>query len=368
MLKPRSPEQHEFDHVVEFLNHQLRADSTWPINSEYPTALTPSNIHNMSIITDEADAESPKILSHALIKPIITKTPYAIYKIAAIGSVVTDPSFRQQGLSTLNMQNCLAKATAQDCDLVVLWTDKSEFYRKFGFELAGYENTYIFDKPQAVRTENIRIVKGTQIDPQAILKLYAQHTVGSVRSLDDLQQFLKIPNSNVYTAWSNTNQLLAYAVDGKGVDLQTFIHEWGGQVDALIDLVSHMVKTENKPYHLMVPEHAKNLRSTLDQLGVFCHQGFLAMIRIHNFEAIAAKVKKAFRAEGYEQIVLEQQHGQIIFGYGTDLYTLDHEAEMARILFGPTQIDEMTFIKPETRKVLSALLPLPLWIWGWDSI
>jgi hypothetical protein len=254
MLKPRSPEQHEFDHVVEFLNHQLRADSTWPITREYPTALTPSNMHNMSIITtdDTGSAEQHKIISHALIKPIITKTPHAIYKIGAIGSVVTDPSFRQQGLSTLNMQNCLAKATEQECDLVILWSDKKEFYEKFGFELAGHENTYVFDTPQPTqRNENVRFLKGTQIDPQAILKLYAQHSVGSVRSLDDLQQFLKIPNSNVYTAWSSSNQLLAYAVDGKGADLQTFIHEWGGHVDALIDLVSHMVKTEGKQYHLM---------------------------------------------------------------------------------------------------------------------
>lgn len=369
MLKPRSPEQHEFDHVVEFLNHQLRADSTWPINSEYPTALTPSNMHNMSIITEDGDTpEQQKIISHALIKPIVTKTPYAIYKLGAIGSVVTDPLHRQQGLSTLNMQNCLAKATAQDCDLVILWTDKTEFYQKLGFELAGSENTYVFTAPQLQRTENIRFVKGTQVDPQAILKLYSQHSVGSLRSIDDIQQYLKIPNSNVYTAWSSSNQLLAYAVDGKGVDLQTFIHEWGGQVDALIDLVSHMVKTENQSYHLMVPSHSTNLRKTLDSLEIFCHRGFLAMLRIHNFEAIAMKVKRAFRTEGFDQIVLEKQHGQIVFGYGQDLYTLDEEADLAKILFGPTSADEMTFIKPETREIFGAILPLPLWVWGWDSI
>lgn len=369
MLKPRSPEQHEFDHVVEFLNQQLRADSTWPINSEYPTALTPSNIHNMSIITEEGPtSEQQKIISHALIKPIITKTPYAIFKLGAIGSVVTDPSHRQQGLSTLNMQNCLAKATAQDCDLVILWTDKTEFYQKFGFELAGSENTYVFTEAQPQRTQGIRFVKGTQIDPQAILKLYSQHSVGSLRSIDDIQQYLKIPNANVYTAWSSTNQLLAYAVDGKGADLQTFIHEWGGQVDALIDLVGHMVKSEGKSYHLMVPNHSINLRKTLDDLEIFCHRGFLAMLRIHNFESVAMKVKRAFRAEGFDQIVLEKQHGQIVFGYGQDLYTLDQEADLAKILFGPTTIDEMTFIKAETREILGQILPLPLWVWGWDSI
>jgi len=366
MVKARSPHQHEFNNVVDFLNTQLRENTTWAINTEYPTALTPSNIHNMSIITDDVDDQ--KIISHALLKPIITKTPHAIYKIGAIGSVVTAPEYRNQGLSTLNMQNCLAKATAQNCDLVVLWTDQQDFYRKFGFELAGFENTYIFDHELPIQTINTKFIKGPQIDPQAILKLYSQHTVGSVRTIDDMYQYLKIPNAQIFTVWSNTNQLLAYAIEGKGADLQSFIHEWGGQVTALIDLISYMVKTENKNYHLMVPEHSKNLKSTLDNMGIYCHKGFLGMIRIHDFESISVKVKKAFRAEGLEQIVLEKQNQQIIFGYGTDLYTLDNESDLVKILFGPTKIDDLSFIQPGTREILSKVLPMPLWVWGWDSI
>jgi len=366
MVKARSPQTHEFNDVVDFLNTHLRENTAWGINTEYPTALTPSNIHNMSIITDDEDEQ--KIISHALLKPIITKTPHAIYKIGAIGSVVTAPEYRNQGLSSLNMQNCLTKATEQKCDLVVLWTDKQDFYRKFGFELAGFENTYVFEHELPSQTINTKFIKGTQIDPQAILKLYSQHSVGSVRTIDDMYQFMKIPNAQVFTAWSNTNQLLAYAVEGKGADLQSFIHEWGGQVSALIDLVSYMVKTEAKNYHLMVPQHSTNLRTTLDNMNVFCHKGFLGMIRIHEFDSIAAKVKKAFRAEGLEQIVLEKQNGQIIFGYGTDLYTLDHDADLVRILFGPTQIEDLTFIQPNTREILTKALPLPIWVWGWDSI
>lgn len=367
MMKPRSPEQHEFNTVVEFLDSQLRDHQNWSIKAEYPTAMTPNNIHNMSIITDD---DEQHILSHALIKPLITKTPQAIYKIAAIGSVVTAPEHRNKGLSTLNMQNCLAKATAQNCDLVVLWTDKHEFYQKFGFELAGFDNTFIIEKKLEVTQPlaNIKFVKGPQIDPQALLKQYSNHTVGSVRSLDDIQQYLKIPNTQIYTAWSESNQLLAYAIEGKGLDLQTFIHEWGGQVTPLLQLINHMIEQEGKTYHLMVPQHSINLINTLKLQNVFSHHGYLGMIRIHNFEMLAQKIKKAFRAEGLDQFVLEKQHGQIVFGYGTDLYTLDHESDLTRILFGPVAIDDMNFIKTETRKVLSEILPLPLWIWGWDSI
>ena len=114
---------------------------------------------------------------------------------------------------------------------------------------------------------------------------------------------------------------------------QRFIHEWGGQVSALTDLFSHIVRTEQKNYHIMVPAHSTNMRNALDKLELFCHQGFMGMIRIHNFEAVALKVKKAFRAEGYDQFVLEKNNGQVIFGCGTDLYTLDHETDLVKILF-----------------------------------
>lgn len=363
MQGPRSPEAHELDQLVQFLSKNLRENTDWQINQEYPTALTPQNLHNMSIIE-----EDHKIVSHALIKPIITKTPYAIFRLGAIGSVVTDPLHRNKGLSTQNLQNCLAKASAQNCDLVILWTDQYDFYKKFGFELSGFEYTYELNQALPIENKDYKFLKGTQIDPNAMLKVFNQHTVNSVRTADDIQKCLKIPNSNVFTIWNQQNQLMAYAVEGKGADLTNYIHEWGGSVQCLMDLLSYMIQSENKTYTIMTPAHATNLRNKLRMISPVEHKGFLGMIRIHDFESVSNKIKKAFRAEGYDQIVLEKQHGEIVFGYGTDLYTLSSEADLTKMLFGPSQMNELDFMKPETQKILSHLLPLPLWVWGWDSI
>lgn len=363
MQGPRSPEANELQDVVNFLNQNLRENISWNINQEYPTALNPQNLHNMSIIE-----EDNKIVSHAVIKPIITKTPYAIFRIGAIGSVVTDPNYRNKGLSSQNLQNCLSKATAQNCDLVMLWTDQYDFYRRMGFELAGLEYSYELNQPFPIENKEARFVKGTQIDPNAILKIYNQHTVNSVRTTEDISKFFKIPNSNIYTLWSNNNQLLAYSVEGKGADLTNYIHEWGGSVQALMDLWSFMIRTENKSYRIITPQNAINLRKKLMAHCPQEHQGYLGMIRIHDFESIATKVKKAFRAEGLDRLVLEKQNGEVLLGYGTDVYTLNTETDLVRILFGPIHASQLTFMKPETQEQLAKLLPLPLWVWGWDSI
>ena len=363
MQGPRSPEAHEFSDVVEFLNQNLRLSNPWPISSEYPTALSANNIHNMSIIMDDE-----KIVSHAVLKPMIVKTPLCIFKIAGIGSVVTDPEHRQKGLSSKNIQNCVALAQQQDCDMVILWTDQFDFYRRFGFELAGMEQTYVLEKKLEVKNKKLKFLSDTKVDAEAILKLYSQHTVHSVRTVEDIRNFLKIPNSRLYTAWNEYNQLVAYAVEGKGIDLTHYVHEWAGSVDSLMDLFSFMQQKQNEPLTVMVPAHSVNMKKHLQPVCSISHLGFLGMLKFTNLDNVLAKVKKAFRAEGFEQIVLEQQDGHIVFGYGTDLYTMKNESDLIRLLFGPLQPEDLDFMKPETQKKLATLLPLPLWVWGWDSI
>lgn len=362
---PRSPIPMELNKVIEFLNKNLRLNIEWPITKEYPTALSSANIHNMSIITD---AEEKHILSHAVLKPFICKTPYAVFKIGAIGSVVTDPQVRNRGLSSQNLKNCMTKAEEQDCDFTILWSDQYDFYRRLGFELAGYEYSYQISKALPQQEANAKFIKGTKIDPSAILKLYNQHTVNSVRTLEEVSQYLNIPNSHVYTMWSNQNQLLAYAVEGKGVDLQNYIHEWGGSVPHLVDLISYMISSEGESYTFICPRHSFNLRQKLKSICDLENDGFLGLIKINNFDKFSAKIKKIFSAEGVDNIIFEKNENQIVFGHKNNLYTLKNEADLVRLVFGPTQMSDLSFVDENTQKIFSKIFPLPLWVWGWDSV
>ncbi len=362
MQGPRSPEAHELNRVVDFLNANLRQTNTWTIASEYPTAFSTNNIHNMSIVT-----EDEKIISHAVLKTYVVKTPHCIFKIGAIGSVVTDPNYRQQGHSKSNINKCIELAQKQECDLAILWTDQFDFYRKLGFELAGYDYSYIFDSQAPFKNKNLRFVAGNNVDPAALLKLYSQHTVQAVRSLEDFRQFLKIPNSNLFTAWDQNNNLVAYAVEGKGADLINYIHEWSGQVDALLDLFQFIRNQKNQMITIMTPSHSQNLRNKLSLTSQLSHQGFLGMLKVVNADALFLKVKKAFRAEGHE-ITFEKQGNNYVFGFGNDLYTLEKETDMLQLIFGPLSVENFDFVSKETQTKMSTLLPLPLWIWGWDSI
>lgn len=363
MEGPRSPSENELPLVFDFLNKKLRNEASWSIAAEYPTAFSSNNLHNMRIIADEGH-----VLSHAVLKPLIIKTPQVIFKVGAIGSVVTDEQHRGQGLSTQLITDCLKSATEQSCDIAILWTDLFDFYRRMGFELAGSEISFVIEENFEVPGHNLRFSTDSKVSPDAIYRLYSAHSVNSVRTIEETRKFLSIPQTKVYTAWEPNGQLAAYAIEGKGVDLGGYIHEWGGSVSKLMALLSFIRAEKKSPFTIICPKHSHNLVQALKQQDVTVNHGFLGMIKLVNFDQLSAKIKRAFRSEGVADIVLEKHPQNFVFGIGQDLFTINNETDMVRLLFGPVDYRALGMFKEETAQKFEKVLPLNLWIWGWDSI
>ncbi|MBX3018331.1 MAG: GNAT family N-acetyltransferase [Bdellovibrionaceae bacterium] len=345
MEGPRSPTENEFDRVLDFLNGQLRPDSQWSIAQEYPTALSTTNLHNMRIIT-----ENERILSHAVLKPLIVKTPHVVLKVGAIGSVVTDESARGQGLSTKIMNSCLDEAVRQNCDIAVLWTEIHDFYRRIGFELAGFEQTFFIENQLEVTGAKLAFRTTTQVDPEAIYRLMQKHTVMTHRSLEEVRRFLQIPNSTLYTAWSLDGRLEAFAVEGKGADLRDYVHEWAGSVSSLLQLFNFILMTKNRPFTVIAPRHSQSLAQAFEARDVLRVDGHLGMIKALNRPSLMAKVQRALGAYGGLPAEVDQLN----------------DADFIRLLFGPHDeaLTPILDFNPRIREIL----PLRFWLWGWDSI
>ncbi len=361
MEGPRPPRETEYPQVLDFLRQELRPQSTWSLANEYPTALSLSNIHNIRIIT-----EAEKVLSHAVLKPLIIRTPIAVFKVGAIGSVVTESNHRNLGLSRKILDECLNEARRQECDFAMLWTDLYEFYQKMDFELAGTEMSFVIENEFEVPAHKLKFIQGAQVSAEAILRLYSQHSVTSVRTAEDVRKFLQIPKTVVYTAWDQTNQLVAYAVEGKGADLTGYIHEWGGSVSNLLALFSHIRKEKKQAFTVIAPSHSSNLIKNLQAVTDTCNQGYLGMIKLISHDQVFQKIKKAARSLGMNDFVLERRGNEFVMGLADDLIVISDEKDLVRILFGP-RVD-IPHVQPASQKKLDQILPLPMWVWGWDSV
>jgi predicted acetyltransferase len=370
MEGPRPPLENEFPNVVKFLDRQLRPKEGWSITAEYPVALSEGNRNNIRIIT-----EHDEVLSHAVMRPMIVKAPAGLFKVAGIGSVVTSSDHRNQGLSSKTIESCLDAARDHGCDFAILWTNLYDFYRKFGFELAGTELSGRIDRDFESTTANneFKFIDGNRIAAEAIHRLYGQHTVTSLRTVDETRKYLEIPNSRVYTAWSQHGVLKAYAIEGKGADLTSYVHEWGGGVSALMALFQHIRHVQKRDITVIIPKHSQNLLRAFEERHLPISQGFLGMIKILNPQNLFAKIKRHSRNLGVPDLVLEVQRGEnggpnkYLIGSQENIFTTDSEHDIVRLLFGPQKASEIHNFGAGAA-VMEKVLPINMWVWGWDSI
>lgn len=360
---PRPPQEAELSQLYDFLDHNLRPSSEWSIQEEYPTALTSKNLGNMRIIKS-----GDHIVAHAVVHYNMTKTPAGIFKVAAIGSVVTDPEFRNQGLSRQILEECLLAAQLHGCDIALLWTNLYDFYRKMDFELGGTEVALVVEKEFSPPSDGLRLMSTNKVAPEALLRLYSQHTVGAIRMTDEFQRYLKIPNTHLHTAWDANNQLQAYAVEGKGADLVGYIHEWGGGVSKLLPLIAQIRKDAGKPITVISSGQAGNLIRQLCDYGAIQNQGFLGMIKILNPKNLCFKLVRYARALGKEDWILDYRDNIYYLGSSKKLFKTDSEKDIVKLVFGPLKAHEIHGFDKDSAQLMEQVLPIPFWVWGWDSI
>lgn len=364
-LLAHAPTQEEYKDLVKFLDQNLRPQNKWSITSEYPTALNQENIHNLRIIT-----EGNQVLSHAALKPHIIKTPIAIFKAGAIGSVVTHDKYRNQGLSRTVLNDCLDLAKKQDCDFAILWTNLHDFYQKIGFALAGYEVSLAIDSNFEVqRDTQYKILKTSNVDPMALHKLMSQHTVSTFRNPDEVRKYLNIPNSNVYTLWEPNGALGAYCVEGKGADLGGYIHEWGGGVSRILQLLKYIQEDQKREIKIIAPNHAHNLIDSCMERGALRTEGFLGMIKLINEDNFFKKIHRHARIDlGITNLVLEKQGDEYWFGTTSQYLNTKDPTDIIPLLFGPRKVSDIQGFDPATIETLEKIFPMPFWLGGWDSI
>ena len=92
------------------------------------------------------------------------------------------------------------------------------------------------------------------------------------------------------------------------------------------------------------------------------------MIKVLNPGSFLTKIKKYVRGMGVEEVVLEAREGKFYLGYKQEIFSTDTDSDLVRLIFGPLKASELHPFDKATSETFEKIFPIPMWIWGWDSV
>jgi GNAT superfamily N-acetyltransferase len=288
-----------------------------------------------------------------------------------IGSVSTDPAWRDQGLATRLLMEAEAALQSEGCAFALLWADDPDFYLKRGYGPIGTEEDFLI--PSALtsalpRPAGVRPL--TAADALAIHGLYERHVARVERTTDETAALMACPDM-VTLGLERDGEVVAYACRGRGRDLPDFIHEWGGDSEDVLALIrAHLEQRFPKePGHLflMAPTSASDLCYRLVTAGAKSQRGMLGLGKILDREAAVALLDERLGDAGKAELV-EREDGCHFQIRGPEAGGHVDDDGVLAVLLGVTDVRDQVRSFLTEFGLQDAPLPIEPFAWGLDSI
>lgn len=273
--------------------------------------------------------------------------------ISIIGAISTHPDRRNQGVATQLVRELLQESSKRQISVEFLWGSDHSLYRKLGFELCGYQVTTPLLTVSEYAQEN-NLLDGIESranvqygwDP-SLMRFFLDRRDGLAIAPHDEKWIAA--HENVQWFWIEEDfQIKAYAAFGKGIDLNGYVHEWGGESKKLFELLEWIHQRNPGALLLGHPKTFEDLQIPYNRE----HLEFLCMAKVNNPRKIletalpGSNVRVGHSSKGYT-IQIDSSQSKFIA-----------PSEISRYLFGPYPYEHLD---------LESHLPLPLWFWGLDA-
>jgi GNAT superfamily N-acetyltransferase len=269
-----------------------------------------------------------RLVASASVRMAQLKAAKLPLEVALIGAVATEPEWRGHGLASNLASFATDWAQEQGAALAMLWGSEHSLYQRLGFKLAGMQIRVPLKKLiQGCSSE--LIIPKTGWRP-SLMSCLQKRTGGLALGAGD--EIWIASHKNVRWYWlGDDNAPCAYAAVGRGIDLSGLVHEWGGDRESLLKLLSGVERIEPGLELLGAPW-------LFDQYGFQYNDApteFLGLMRVLDFP----KIMSAYDCDPVHAA------------------KLINAKNIEQLLFGPSSHSAATLPG----------VPLPLWIWGLDA-
>lgn len=178
-------------------------------------------------------ADGDRLLSHCACRVVTVHGAGGTFRACLIGSVVTDPAHRGQGLASAVLAAAL-RANSGQADVALLWAERAQLYARAGFGPGPGERCLLLARRPRREVPGVRL--GTVADHGALHALHGSKPLRVARSAREMAMLLSTPGMQTVVL-ERDGAAVAYACCGKGADLQGHWHELGGSDDDLARLL-----------------------------------------------------------------------------------------------------------------------------------
>lgn len=193
-------------------------------------------------------------------------TPFGELRVALLGSVTTAPSWRGRGLASALLREAEDWARRSGCVATFLWPTDGRVYENAGYRPAGCEWNVVLPVDLDLG-EHLPSRRASATDTRSLLALYEQHPVRVRRSPEEFARLLDCPDMRALVA-TRGDTIVAYACIGRGADLSNCVHEWAGETNAVLGLVSAIAGEDpDAPRYLLAPDWSNPVAEALLDAG-----------------------------------------------------------------------------------------------------
>ncbi len=386
--------------VFDWLGRGLRPDRPGRLQQEYPQLF-------------QNDASVFFLTLYEGSTPVAFCTLWAVHfrvgvdrlRAGLISFVYTDPDARGRGHAGLVVEHALEKARALKLGLALLWSDIDSLYTRLGFVQAGGESLVLVDRAtlraacESMRHtqdgEAVRIETPATADWKAIERLRGNRDCQLELDSGQIARMSCIPDMSVRVARKSESassqereEIVAFAIRGRGDDFEEVIHEWAGEPEAALRCCLSLIEDcqPHSELFLLTPPDDAEVPWRLRKAGARVIQQPLAWMRILSTTAFAEDLSRimpdstriqikevpptAGASVAAPKLIIKTTKGEL---------TLDQPTLLALIL-GPgprffAEKSDQRLAELRNRRLASILddaaleaLPLPFFVWGMESI
>jgi GNAT superfamily N-acetyltransferase len=290
----------------------------------------------------------------------VLATPFGDVSVALLGSVSTHPEHRGRGYAGHVLAGAQTLAQSAGCVATLLWPMDTEVYRKSGFQPVACEWNVVLPTDLALGAP-ISQRRAHVGDVGELLALHDRHAVRVRRSRSEFARQLACPAMDVRVALEH-GRPIAYACRGRGGDLVNCVHEWAGEPNAVLALVSSFAREDAaSPRYLLAPDWASPVTEALLDAGCAAVMRPLGMGKL---ASRAAACRWLSERTGHT-FVARANDSAVVVGAREEVFT---DAELLTAILPPAgECEPLRSVAARLERAPESV-PAYAFCWGLDSI